>query len=351
MNTLAKQAVITVDATPKSDYSVERSTWLGIATMVFFAVSLGFSISMPFWADASYLRLLSELACYFVMAQMWNLLAGYGGLVSIGQQAYIGIGGYALIVLANFAGINPFAAVLLCGVFAALFAVPVSQVVFRLPGAAFAIGTWAVAEIFRLLVANMTVLGGGSGASLTALKGIERATRESMTFWLAISASYASVLLVYLLLRSRYGLALTALRDAEVAAQSQGIDVKRTKFLVYLVSAFGFGISGGLYFLSNLRISPDAAFGVSWSPLIIFMVIIGGVGTIEGPLLGAVLFFILSKVFEDYGTWYLTALGLMAIVVTIWFPEGLWGFIAKRFDLHLFPVQRRLRLLRNTQIR
>lgn len=325
------------------EFAIERSTRAGIATMAFFVVSLAFSISMPFWADASYLRWLSELAVYFVMAQMWNLLGGYGGLVSIGQQAYIGVGGYALIVLANFAGINPFAAVLLCGLMAALVAMPISQIVFRLPGGAFAIGTWAVAEIFLLLVANTTILGGGSGASLVALKEFDRATRESITFWISISASYGSVLLVYALLRSRFGLALTAIRDSEVASQSQGIDVKRTKFLVYVISAFGFGIAGAIYFLGALRISPDAAFGVSWSPLIIFMVIIGGVGTIEGPLFGAVLFFALSKIFEDYGTWYLTALGLLAIVVTIWFPQGVWGYIANRFDLHLFPVQRRLR--------
>lgn len=236
------------------------------------------------------------------------------------------------------------ACVLLGGVLAAAFAVPVSQIVFRLPGGAFAIGTWAVAEVFRLVVANMTVLGGGSGASLTALKGFERATRESITFWIAVAVAFGSLLLVYLLLRSRFGLALTAIRDSEVAAASQGIDVKRTKLVVYVVSAFGFGLAGALYFLSNLRISPDSAFGVSWTPLIIFMVIIGGVGTIEGPLIGGILFFVLSKVFEDYGTWYLTGLGLLAVVVTIWFPKGIWGYVAERFDLQLFPVQRRLRL-------
>lgn len=326
---------------------VERSTRAGIATMVFFAVSLGFSVSMPFWADAIYLRWLSELACYFVMAQMWNLLGGYGGLVSIGQQAYIGIGGYALIVLANMAGINPFAAVLLCGVAAAVAAMPISRIVFRLHGPAFAIGTWVVAEILRLLVANTTVLGGGSGASLLALRGFDRATREAITFWVSIGASYGSVLLVYLLLRSKFGLALTAIRDSEVASKSQGIDVGRTKFLVYVISAFGFGIAGAIYFLGTLRISPDAAFGVSWSPLIIFMVIIGGVGTIAGPLFGAVLFFALSKIFEDFGSWYLTALGLLAVIVTIWFPKGIFGFIEDRYDLRLFPVQRRLRMRNN----
>lgn len=346
MTMLVLSSTVAASVSHCNNFVVERSTRAGRVTAILLAVTLPVSITMPFWADPSYLRMFTELACYFVMAQMWNLLSGYGGLVSIGQQAFIGIGGYSLIVLANTLGMNPFLSVPLAGLIAALFAIPVSQVVFRLPGGAFAIGTWAVAEILRLAVANTTALGGGSGASLTALKGIERATRESLTFWLAVAAAFGSVLVVYLLLRSRFGLALTAIRDTEVASQSQGVDVKRTKFLVYLISAFGFGIAGALYFLGNLRISPDAAFGVSWSPLIIFMVIIGGVGTIEGPLVGAVLFFVLSKVFEDYGTWYLTALGLLAIVVTIWFPQGLWGYVSKRFDLQLFPVQRRLRLSR-----
>lgn len=340
MNTVAFQT----QAPVQDAFVVERSTRASRAALVVAALLLLVAVSMPLWAESSSMRLLTELACYLVMVQMWNLLGGYGGLVSVGQQAYIGIGGYALIVFANLAGLDPFVCVLLGGVLAAAFAVPVSQIVFRLPGGAFAIGTWAVAEIFRLAVANMTVLGGGSGASLTALKGIERATRESITFWIAVAAAFGSVALVYLLLRSRFGLALTAIRDSEIAAASQGIDVRKTKLIVYVVSAFGFGLAGALYFLSNLRISPDSAFGVSWTPLIIFMVIIGGVGTIEGPLIGGILFFVLSKVFEDYGTWYLAGLGLLAVVVTIWFPKGVWGFVAERFDLQIFPVQRRLRV-------
>ncbi|HYN63918.1 MAG TPA: branched-chain amino acid ABC transporter permease [Candidatus Limnocylindrales bacterium] len=339
-------STLAIDNPTTKPYSVERSTRASRITLVLGAILLVVLISMPYWADSGYLRLFTEFACYLVMAQMWNLLGGYGGMVSIGQQAYIGIGGYALIGLANFAGINPFVCVALGAAVAALAAIPVSQSVFRLQGGYFAIGTWAVAEIFRLLVANLSVLGGGSGTSLTALKGIERATRESVTFWIAVAAAFGSVLLVYWLLRSRFGLALTAIRDSEVASESQGIGVKRTKFWVFVISAAGFGAAGALYFLSNLRISPDAAFGVSWAPLIIFMVIIGGVGTIEGPLIGAILFFVLSKVFEDYGTWYLVALGLIAVIVTIKFPRGLWGFVMQRFDLRLFPLQRRLKFTR-----
>lgn len=323
-------------------YYVELATRASRITLTLGALLLVVAVSMPWWADSGTLRQFTEFACLLAMAQMWNLLGGYGGMVSIGQQAYIGIGGYSLIVLGNLAGLNPFLCIPLAGLIAALIAIPTSQAVFRLYGGYFAIGTWAIAEIYRLLVANASVVGGGSGTTLTAVRGIARSTRESMTFWIAVAVAFGSIALVYFLLRSRFGLALTAIRDNEVASESQGIHVQRTKFMVYVISAFGFGVAGALYFLSSLRISPDAAFGVQWSPVIIFMVVIGGLGTIEGPLIGAALYFVLSKMFSDYGTWYLIALGLAAIVVTIRFPQGLWGAIAQRFDLRCFPVQRRL---------
>src|SRR5205814_1857502 len=138
----------------------------------------------------------------------------------IGQQAFIGVGGYALIVLGNFFGLNPFVCIPLAGAVAALVAVPTSQIVFRLQGGYFAIGTWAMAEIYRLAVANVSVVGGGSGTSFTALQGIARATREAVTFWIGVVCVFGSIALVYFLLRSRFGLALTAIRDSDVASQS-----------------------------------------------------------------------------------------------------------------------------------
>ena len=165
-----------------------------------------------------------EIACYFIFAMMWNLLAGYGGMVSIGQQAFFGFGGYAMLMLGNFAGFNPFVAVPLAALAAAAVAVPVSWVAFRLQGGYFAIGTWVIAEVFRLSFANMAFVGGGSGTSLTALRGIEKATREaSRSGWRWHASSRLA--LVYLFLRSKQGLALLAIRDNEVAAESQGIAV------------------------------------------------------------------------------------------------------------------------------
>ena len=144
-------------------------------------------------------------------------------------------------------------------------------------------------------------------------------------------------------LRSKRGLALLAIRDNETAAASQGIDVGRMKLAVYLIAGAGAGLAGALYFVSNLRISPDAAFSVNWTAFAIFMVVIGGIGRIEGPILGALLFWFLNKFFSDYGSWYLIGLGVLAIVVTIFFRDGLWGALHRRFGLSLFPTHRFLK--------
>jgi len=319
----------------RSTRASQLALWVSIALVTLAA-------SMPWWAESSWMREFVEIACYFIFAMMWNLLAGYGGMVSIGQQAFFGLGGYLMLMLGNFAGVNPFVAIPLAALAAAAIAVPVSWVAFRLQGGYFAIGTWVIAEVFRLSFANMSLVGGGSGTSLTALRGIPKATRESLTFWTALLCVVASVALVYLFLRSKQGLALLAIRDNEIAAESQGIDVRRMKLAVYVVAAFGGGLAGALYFVGNLRISPDAAFSVNWTAFAIFMVIIGGIGRIEGPIIGALIFWALNKFFSDYGTWYLLGLGLIAIAVTIFFKQGLWGWAQHKLGWSLFPTHRHL---------
>ncbi|MCS0628215.1 branched-chain amino acid ABC transporter permease [Telluria mixta] len=300
--------------------------------------------AMPWWGESNWMREFNQIACYFIFASMWNLLAGYGGMVSIGQQAYLGFGGYAMLILANLFDVNPFLAVPIAAVLTALVAIPVSKLAFRLKGGYFAIGTWVIAEVFRISFSNVPAVGGGSGTSLTALAEIERGTRESVTFWITLAAVVATIGLTYFFLRSKQGLALMAIRDSETASASQGIDVGSVKLGVYLVAALGAGLAGALYFVGNLRISPDAAFSVNWSAFAIFLVMIGGLGTIEGPIVGAVIFWALNKFFSDYGTWYLVGLGLLAIVITLVFKQGLWGYLQKRFAFRVFPIQRRLEI-------
>lgn len=330
--------------TAPTSYTVVRSTRSSTAMLAVAVLLVIFAASLPWWGESSWMREFVEIACYFIFAMMWNLMAGYGGMVSIGQQAFFGLGGYVMLSLGNFWGFNPFVAVIVGAIVAGLISVPVSWVAFRLQGGYFAIGTWVLAEVARLSIANVSAVGGGSGTTLTALRGIEKATRESVTYWMALACVVASISLVYLFLRSKQGLALLAIRDNEVAARSQGIAVGRMKLAVYAVAAFGAGLAGALYFVGNLRISPDAAFSVNWSAFAIFMVVIGGIGRIEGPLVGALVFWALNKFFSEYGTWYLIGLGLLAITMTIYFKQGLWGFVQARWGWTLFPTARRLQL-------
>jgi branched-chain amino acid transport system permease protein len=326
----------------QNNFTVKRNGRDHIMLLIITIVLIVFAASVPFWGQSSWMREFVEIACYLIFAMMWNLLAGYGGMVSIGQQAFFGFGAYTMLILGNFWGINPFVSIIIGAFATALIAFPVSKVAFRLQGGYFAIGTWVIAEVFRLSFANISAVGGGSGTTLTALRGISRFTRESVTYWMALTCVVASIALVYLFLRSKHGLALLAIRDNEKAAQSQGINVSKVKLAVYTVAAFGAGMAGALYFVGNLRISPDAAFSVNWSAFAIFMVVIGGIGRIEGPLVGALVFWALNKFFSDYGTWYLLGLGGLAIIVTIFFKQGLWGYLQTQWGWTLFPTSRKL---------
>lgn len=288
------------------------------------------------------LRTLLQLFYLMALAEMWNLLAGFAGLISIGQQAYIGIGAYALLYLSDQLGVNFFLAIVLAGVVAAVLAIPTAVVVFRLRGGYFAIGTWVVAEIFALLVANTQSLGGGSGATITAAIGIDRTARLYVIYWFALGAAVISVLGVFWLLRTRLGLALRAVRDREGAAPTLGIDVRRTKVAIYILASAITGFVGAVIYASLLRVQPVAAFSVNWSAFMIFAVVIGGIGTVTGPMVGTVLYFALQRYLSDLGPVYLIILGLVAIVVMIRAPKGLWGLVLDRWDLRFFPVERRI---------
>ena len=305
-------------------------------------------ITAPYWAGRAEMRLMSEIFLYLSLACLWNLMAGYAGLVSVGQQAYVGFGGYMLFALTVFGGLHPVAAILLGGLLAAAVSIPVATLIFRLKGAYFAIGTWVIAEVFRLSFAQIQALGGGSGSSLPVAVvkelGDKKAVREATSYWLALGAVVVVILAVYFFLRSRRGLALTAIRDSEVAASGLGIDIWRTKLEVYVVTSAFTAVIGGLIFLQKLRISPDAAFSVNdWTAFVIFIVVIGGIGTLEGPIIGTLLFFALREFLADFGTVYLMVLGLVAIVVMLKAPKGVWGLIRDRFDLELFPLSYRVR--------
>lgn len=301
----------------------------------------------PYWAGRADLRFLVEVFYYLALAQMWSLLAGYGGLVSVGQQAFVGLGGYIMFALAIFGGWHPLAALFGAGMFTMIIAAPTAVIAFRLQGAYFAIGTWVIAEVFRLGFAQVSAMGGGSGMSLPAgilrTIGSSREGREHIVYWIALAIALGSIAMVFFLLRSRWGLAMTAIRDSQEASESLGVSTKTTKLLIYVATAGVTGLVGALIFLQKLRISPDAAFSLNdWTALVIFIVVIGGIGSLEGPIIGVAVFFILREFTADWGAWYLILLGGIAVAVMLFAPKGIWGLIVDKFDVNLFPVGRRL---------
>jgi branched-chain amino acid transport system permease protein len=304
-------------------------------------------IAAPWWADRASLRLLSEIYAYVALASLWNLLAGYAGLVSVGQQAYVGLGAYVLFALATITDVHPLVAIPFAAMVAAIVAVPVAALMFRLRGHYFAIGTWVVAEVFRLLASQVAALGGGSGTSLPSSVVLSiaasRQMREFTIYWIALAQVVVVIAAIVMLLRSRYGLALTAIRDSELGARSNGVDVARIKYAVYVAVAFGTAMIGALIFLQKIRISPDTAFSVNdWTAFVIFITVIGGIGRVEGPIIGTVVFFLLRQTLADLGAIYLLILGVVAIAVMLKAPKGLWGLIADRYGWQVFPLQRRL---------
>jgi branched-chain amino acid transport system permease protein len=304
-------------------------------------------LTLPWWGDPGDMRLIGEMAYYLALAQLWNLLAVYAGLVSVGQQAYVGLGGYALFYLTGTQNVTVYLALLIAGPFAGLVSIPVSFAVFRLRGAYFAVGTWVVSEVFALSASLIAVLGAGSGLSLTPaiMREIapDRASRDIILYLMSLAVSLLVFAIVYLLLRSRYGLALTAIRDSEPASASLGVNTFRTKFIIYVVTAACTGLVGGLIFLQKLRLSPEAGFSINdWTVVVIFMVVIGGIGTLEGPFIGMLIYIVLRELLADYGTTYLMLMGAIAIAVMLKAPFGIWGWVIQRYDLQLFPVGRRL---------
>jgi branched-chain amino acid transport system permease protein len=344
-------------------YLLTTRTRAGTATEIVLVVVILAALALPAVAGRGVIQDLFFILTMLTLAQIWNLLAGYGGLVSVGQQAFVGIGAYAMFAGVILLGWNPVLAIPLGGLAALLLAIPTAFFAFRLQGAYFAIGTWVMAEVTRLLVAQWKALGGGTGTSLPreatsniigtdaiqALFGVrEAAARDILAYWLALVLVVVVTGGIYWLLRSRLGLALAAVRDNADAAQSVGVDVGRLKWAVFLIAAAATGLTGALIFMQTARISPDAAFAVTdWTAYVIFIVVIGGIGTIEGPIVGVLVFFALRSALSDYGSWYLMTLGVIAIVVMLFAPKGLWGLVSARTGLHLFPVRRRLTVSSN----
>jgi branched-chain amino acid transport system permease protein len=311
-----------------------RSTlWSAVGAIVVIAV-LAY---LPYVVYEGTTSLLVNFFILLIMASMWNLLAGYAGLVSVGQQAFIGLGSYFVLIVALH-GVDPFIALPVAALGAGLVGLVVWWLLSRLRSGYFSIATWVIASVCYLIVIRFPSLGGGTGEPLPSLPNISDTLLIAYTYWVALAVTVIVLAGIYAILRGRLGLVLTAVRDDETGARSVGARVTRAQLLVFVIAAVGCGAAGALQLISQPFVQPTAAFSVQWTAEMIFATLIGGIGTIEGPILGTIVFFALQQWLSSHGTWYLIVLGAVAISVAIWAPRGLWGLISERFNIRLFPV-------------
>lgn len=313
--------------------------------------------AMPAIAPRAVVQDLFMMLGLLILAMNWNMLAGFAGLVSVGQQAFVGIGAYAMFAAVILWGLDPLAGVFIGGVAAMVLAIPAAFFVFRLTGAYFAIGTWALADIARLLLGQWKALGGGTGTSLpkgttrdmfgveavkTLLDVSSAAAADAVLYWLALALATALLATSCIFLRSKWGLGLQAIRDNVEAARAVGVDPVRLKAAVFLLTAFSTGLCGALLFIQITRVSPDAAFSViNWTAFVIFIAVIGGIGSLPGPIVGVVVFYALQRLLADYGTLYLIVLGVIGISIMLFARTGLWGLFVARTGFDLLPLGHR----------
>jgi branched-chain amino acid transport system permease protein len=290
--------------------------------------------AVPWLVDNSFfLHVCILVLMWTVLGAAWNVLGGFAGQVSFGHAALFAIGAYATVILYLKAGIPPWWGIPVGGLAAALASLPIGLVCFRLRGPYFSLSTLAVAELVRLVALNWeSVTAGPVGYLITSLPPLRILGRDvnwegKAPFYAAAAILALVALLATAWLRaSRLGAYLVAIRENEDAAEAVGIDTAQAKVLTLALSAFLAGMGGGFYAFYFRYVDPDAVAGIALSMEMVFIAMVGGLGTVAGPLIGAVFLTTVGEaVRERFQVGHLVFYGLFMMLVIRFMPEGIWG--------------------------
>ena len=347
--------------------------------------------------NSSFLLQILFLGCiYAAMGHAWNLLAGYAGLLSFGNQAFVGLGGYGVAVCLFYWNLNVWLGLLIAAAIAAMLAVLLaitgserdprplrigiisalaawilyeillsqfdwldvfqdtfvrrvaillliflaSLPLFRLDGAYFAVATWLVAASLAAVFNEWTVVGAGGGLQVRSNLDL------TALFYGAAALVIVTTLALRFLERSRIGLALTAIRDNQQTARAAGINVERTKGYALVLAAAITAFAGGLFYLNTGFITPSSGFDISWSAFFVLIAVSGGLGRLWGPIFGAALFVFIDQYVTDYIDEGLLVLGLVSIAVVFLLPEGIVG-LWRRIQERVFGSSKPIGDLKN----
>ena len=282
------------------------------------------------------MRYLMQICLYIALGEAWNLMSGFTGMTSLGQQLYIGLTGYTIAVMTSIYEL-PFYAGMAAGfVICGLVSFLLSFVLFRMDGMYFSIASWVAAEAACLIFLNWDFINSGAGMIISIAP--YPTTRHIFMWSLVLSGLCIAV--IYVLMRSKAGLAIMAMRDDPDAALSVGISISRYKLLTYVCSALIASLAGGMFFINKGVIYPDSGFHSSWTISTVFIVIIGGSGTIAGPIVGSALYVILNEYLAHLPGWSNIILGIITIIVVLFWPEGIVGTLQSRLQIEFFPLRR-----------
>ena len=256
------------------------------------------------------------------LSQAWNLLAGYGGLVSLAPAASVGLGGYAAAILGIHFGLPILVLMIAGGLLAAVFSLLVSVPMFRFRGLYFTIATLVLAEALRLFMINWGVLGGAKGLFLP-----QYAPSGPALYYYSLLLAVLTIIVVVVVLKTRLGLSLRALRDDEDTAQEMGVSTFRTKLWVFVLTSFFMGMVGGLQTVKLGVIEPYGAFSLTWTINTVITPIVGGLGTIIGPIIGATFIVWLGEGLSRFPEIHVAITGIIVILMIRFAPVGIWGLL------------------------
>lgn len=306
--------------------------WIICAVVIVVFYALGFSGVL----SNNNMRYLFKIFLYITMGSMWNLMSGFTGMTSLGQQVFVGIAGYSVAVMTTTYKM-PFWSGLLAGaIITVIFALLLSFVLFRMSGMYFAVATWLVAEAVSTWFTNWKYVNQGGGMTVKT----SEIPKMGPLYLMALTLCIIAVAVIFLLLRTKTGLGLTAMRDDADAASSVGVNIFKSKLLCYIICSLFIALAGGLFFLNKGSVLPSSAFGIDWTVSMVFIVIIGGIGTVSGPILGAVIYVLLDEYLSHYPGWSNIILGAIAILVIIFLPDGIMGTLQKKLHFEIFSQKR-----------
>ena len=282
------------------------------------------------------MRYLMKIFLYITMGEMWNLLSGFTGMTSLGNQTFIGLAGFSVAVMTSTYSMSIWLGFLVAVVIALVVSLLLSFVLFRMRGMYFAIATWVVSEAICTWFLSWKYVNQGGGMSIKA----KPYPKTPEIYLMALTLCVIAMVVVYVLLRTKTGLGLTAMRDDADASSSVGVNIFKSKLLVYVIAAVFTALAGAIFFVNKGTIYPSSGFDISWTVSMVFIVIIGGIGTVSGPVVGAIIYVLLDEVLAKLPGWSNIILGAIAILVIIFLPDGIMGTLQKKLHFELFSQKR-----------